>query len=268
MPDRFLVLYHAGCLDGFCAAWLVHKKYPQSEFVAVQYGEPPPDVAGRDVLVLDFSYKRDVMLLMREQAKSLLVLDHHKSAEEELRGLDFCVFDMEKSGASLTLDWLRGIGIGPMSCWLVDYVEDGDLWRWELPMSREVNVALRSYPMTFRQWNLFDDIHFRLQLSQEGTAILRAQQRIVEQHVRFAKEVTIAGYKVLCVNATMFHSDIAGQLAEGRPFGVTWFESADGRRIYQLRSREGGVDVSEIAKRFGGGGHRNAAGFTMDAGGD
>ena len=89
---RPLVLYHAGCADGFCAAWVYWRQNPTAEFIPVQYGEDPPPQAfqGRDVLIFDFSYRRHVLLAIKERAKSVLVLDHHKTAKAELESLDFC----------------------------------------------------------------------------------------------------------------------------------------------------------------------------------
>ena len=84
-----LVLFHGGCNDGFCAAW-IYRRYvnPQSEFKAVQYNTNPPDTENRDVIILDFSYERPLLMEMQERAQSLLVLDHHETAERELEGLD------------------------------------------------------------------------------------------------------------------------------------------------------------------------------------
>jgi len=56
-------------------------------------------------------------------------------------------------------------------------------------------------------------------------------------------------------------SYIAGELAKDRPFGTYYIDRHDGKRQWSLRSRDGGVDVSEIAKAHGGGGHKQAAGF-------
>lgn len=258
-----LVLYHAGCWDGFCAAWVCHRVHPEAEYVPVQYGQQPPDVTGRDVLILDFSYPREQLLQMKAAAKSLEVLDHHKTAQEALAGLDFCVFDMTKSGGRLTWEWFYPHQSSP---WLVDYTEDRDLWTWKLPDSREVNAALRTLPLDFAEW---DKLHYdpgaRHRLRAEGTAIRRAEKVLVDQHVRHAQEITLAGHKVLCVNATMLTSEIAGALAKERPFGVCWFEDAEIHRVYSLRSDEGGVDVAEIAKTYGGGGHKHAAGFRVPA---
>jgi uncharacterized protein len=265
--NRTLVLYHANCWDGFCAAWAFHRADPDAEFVPMQYGDTPPDVTGRDVYVLDFSFKRDVLLTMKAAARSLLVLDHHKTAEAELAGLDFCTFDMNKSGGRLTWEFLAEHGnVHPIAPWLVDYTEDRDLWRWSLPKSKEINSALRTYSLDFDVWDcLHSDPATRDRLIDEGMAILRAEQAIIESHVKNAHETTIDGHKVLCVNATTLISEIAGELAKDRPFGVCWFEGDNNERVYSLRSRDGGIDVSEIAKAHGGGGHRNAAGFRVPA---
>ena len=274
MPRRIVIHHGGACADGFCSAWLFSKAFPDAEFVAAKHGEPPPDVRGAHVYVVDFSYPHDVMARMvRDTGGEFVVLDHHKTAERELAGLEgHYHFDLNKSGARLawefllehgllSLDFLARFGFDDPP-WLVRYTEDRDLWRWELKRSREVNAALRSYPLTFAAW---DSLHARAHwgLVPEGEAILRAQAQAVERHVRNAAEVEIGGHKVLCVNATDLQSEIAGELAEGRPFGACYFDRADGLRVYSLRSRDGGIDVSEVARRFGGGGHRNAAGFQV-----
>lgn len=260
--DQPLVLYHANCWDGFAAAWAFHRVHPDAEFQPVQYGQRPPDVAGREVYILDFSYPREVLLEMHQAAKSLLVLDHHKTAEAELAGLDFCEFDLNRSGGRLA--WERFIDRQPP--WLITYTEDRDLWRWALRCSREINAALRTLPLDFASW---DDLHTdpdaAERLATEGAAILRAEQVLIRAHVAQAAELEIDGHQVRCVNATVLASEIAGELAKDRPFGVVWFEGDNNERVYQLRSQEGGVDVSTIAKRHGGGGHARAAGFRAPA---
>lgn len=265
-----LVLYHAGCADGFCAAWLFHHAFPNAEFVPVSYGQDPPDVTGREVYILDFSYKRPVLEEMIGNAFSLVVLDHHKTAEAELSGLPGCTFDLNKSGGRLAWEYLteRGLLTGSIAAsipWFVEYTEDRDLWRWQLLLSKEINAALRSYPMAFDQW---DEMSTRnhLSLLEVGMAILRAQDQCVQAHVRNAREITLAGHRVLCVNATVHQSEIGEELAKGRPFSVMYRDRKDGLREYSLRSRDGGLDVSAIAKQFGGGGHPQAAGFELPIG--
>lgn len=269
-----LIISHSGCWDGFCAAWLMHTIYPDAEYLWYHHGDEPPtveDVAGRDVYILDFSFDRETLIGLHRASNSLIVLDHHKSAEEALQGLEFCTFDSAKSGARLTLEYILDEALsddeayswtGEHFTWLVDYTEDRDLWKWELKHSREINAALRSYPLDFDVW---DDLSKRVpaRLVLEGEAILRYQQGVIESGVRHAGLALIAGHEVLVTNSTTMTSEIAGELAKDRPFGVCWFEKPDGTRIYSLRSTPTGLDVSEIAKRFGGGGHKHAAGFEV-----
>jgi len=267
-----LVIYHADCNDGFCAAWVAIKALGDADFFPAQYGSNPPDVDGRDVYILDFSYKRDVMLKMAFDAKRVFILDHHKTAEKELEGISlvhghpdegtniYCKFDMEKSGGRLAWEHFFP---GKSSPFLVDYTEDRDLWRHRLASSKEVNAALSSYPRDFAAWDNLGSLGTPLQrLADEGQAILRYQTQQVESQCKNAAEIDVDGHKVLCVNATLLISEIAGKLAEGRPFGASYFIRADGAKVWSLRSRDGGEDVSAIAKCHGGGGHRNAAGFT------
>ena len=284
---KTMVLYHAGCSDGFCAAWLFKQAIPDAEFIPVQHGTDPPDVTGAKVFIVDFSYKRDVMLRLAAQVvHPLVILDHHKTAQADLAGVEGdpgcgggafdITFHMAKSGARLAweylysnamlpADWLTTSNSGyshGVAPWLVDYTEDRDLWAWKLPESREVNACLRSYPMDFQLWDM---LHLRKphDMAIEGSAILRRERQIVDAHVGFARELEIDGYKVLAVNATVLHSEIAGELAKGRPFGAAYFTRQDGRTVWSLRSTDSGIDVSEVARRHGGGGHRNAAGFEI-----
>lgn len=270
MTQRLLILYHANCADGFCAAWVAQRKFgDRADYLPVNYGQEPPVVAGCNVYILDFSYKRPVMEAMRKSALTLVVLDHHKTAQAELEGFGqtgpyeetnvCCVFDMNKSGGRLAWEYFFP---GMPSPWLVDYTEDRDLWRWNLPESRAVSAALASLPATFKDWNILHAEHHSLaRLMQEGKAILRYQSQQIESQCQNAVEIEMDGHKVLTVNATMLISEITGKLAEGRPFGTSYFLRGDGKKVWSLRSRGDGVDVSEIAKRRGGGGHRNAAGF-------
>lgn len=265
-----LVIYHAGCMDGFCAAWLIHRQFPDAEFCPANYGDDPPDCAGKDVVIADFSYKRHVMLSIIDECKSLVVLDHHKTAKGELEGLEGfkcqVTFDMDKSGARLTQEWLcRYTDQSPeyYTDWLVDYTEDRDLWRHKLTFSKEINAAIRVWPLDFDHWGELAELHHG-QLSNlviAGASILSYQAKVVQDHVGFARMEDIGGYRVPVVNATSLISEIAGALAVGHPFGACYFDRGDGLRIWSLRSTPEGIDVSEVARQYGGGGHKHAAGF-------
>lgn len=259
-----LVIYHANCWDGFCAAWVARTALGEIDAVPAHYGTSPPLVDGREVYIVDFSYPRETLLSMRAAARSIIVLDHHKTAQDALSGLDFCRFDMGKSGGRLAWEYFAHIGgwEGMNSPWLVDYTEDRDMWWHRLPNTQEINAALRSYPLDFDLWTRnFAGENPPASLVIEGAAIRRAEQQIVNAHVRNARVIDFDGHKILAVNATVLFSEIASELAKARPFGACWFQRADGKRQWSLRSRDGGIDVSQVAKAHGGGGHPQAAGF-------
>lgn len=98
-------------------------------------------------------------------------------------------------------------------------------------------------------------------LVHEGRAILRYQSKLVDAIAATAREVEIGGHKILAANTSCLFSEVAEKLAQGRPFGAAWFIRSDGKKQWSLRSREGGIDVSAVAKQRGGGGHFAAAGF-------
>lgn len=268
--SRPLVIYHANCADGFCSAWTAHRFFgTRADYLPAQYGDPPPDVTDRDVYILDFSYKRPVLEEMVDACRTMVLRDHHKTAEADLLPLDSWSakanfrFDMTKSGGRLSWEFFFPEEPAP---WLVDYTEDRDLWRWKLEHSREINAAISSYPFDFAKWDAWVDPrnHFSVWcniLSTEGEAILRYQQQQVDNICKNAWEQELDGHRVLCANTPILQSEVAGALAEGRPFGMTFFVRPDGKKVYSLRSRSGGIDVSEIARAHGGGGHFASSGY-------
>lgn len=258
-----LIIHHGfPCKDGFCAAWVLRKKHPDAEFFSGIHGEDPPDVGGLDVIIADFSYPREILLKMKEKANSLVVLDHHADRERDLQGLDFCIFDLKKSGARLA--WEYCFGDKPVP-WLVKYVEDRDLWNWALPDSETINATLGCYPHDFEVWDGLGEMELE-QFLQIGEAVAAYQRQRITEICNHAHEIEFDGHKVLCANTPILQSEVGSFLAKGRPFGVTRSQLDDGRWRYSLRSilEEGGLDVSVICAKFGGGGHPPASGCVIE----
>lgn len=307
-PD--MCIYHGNCADGFTAAWAVWKRFgDEVEYVAGVYGEAPPDVTGKDVVIVDFSYKRSVLEEMAKSAGSILVLDHHKTAEADLsdgglftaiagwRGVMdwgryadnvaidkmenagcriYTVFDMERSGAGITWDIFHPETRRPA---LVSYVEDRDLWKFEIKDSRAISAFIFSHEYTFENW---EDL--RSALDAEGNAPALAGRAIERKHhkdvaelvAKLKRHMVIGGQLVPVANLPYTLTSDAGHLMcrpepglAPPPFAACYWDTPDGR-VFSLRSddQQGGADVSEIAKAYGGGGHKNAAGFRMPLGWD
>jgi len=255
-----VVLYHAECADGFGAAWALWRRFPSADYRPVKHGNPPPDrLRGQRVVIVDFSYGRDQLQAMAEDTKALLVLDHHITAEKALAGLPYAYFDLKKSGAVLAWEWAHD----RPAPWLLNYIQDKDLWTWMLPASREINAAIASYPFDFELWNRFT----QKKLEQEGRAILRYEAEIVSKLAAQAVLVEFQGETVPSVQSAVLTSQIGERLSSDHPFCLIWHDR-DGRRYYSMRSREDGTDVGAIAASFGGGGHMHAAGFSIPFGVD
>lgn len=266
--DNTLVIYHGCCNDGFCAAWVARKVLPNAQFYPACHGTPPPDVRGKDVLMLDFAYKRRVMEALAADARSMLVLDHHKTAEADLTGLSFCRFNMAKSGATMSWEHFRDNIKGGMP-WLVAYAEDRDLNKWSLPFTREINAALTTYPMDFRVWDALERVYPTEEVAAsslvvDGRTALRCHDRLIETVVLHSRLVRMDEHIIRAGNTSVLHGEVAAKLAQDHLFGLSWYKREDGKFMYSLRSREDGIDVSEIASRHGGGGHHHAAGFETD----
>lgn len=281
-----LCIYHGNCADGFGAAWVVRRAVPDVEFHAGVYGNEPPDVRGKHVVMVDFSYKRPVLDEMAKVAASILILDHHKTAAEDLAGLtapfgptwkrhmdnvyqDSCEgvnpsvyaqFDMARSGAGIAWDFFFPNEKRPR---LINHIEDRDLWKFALHGTREIQANVFSYPYDFDIWDKLFDGDPAVMIA-EGAAIERKHHKDIAELVGVSRRMLkIGGHVVPAANLPYTLTSDAGNLmAEGHPFAACYMDTPKGR-VFSLRSREGGADVSEIAKQYGGGGHKNAAGFTI-----
>lgn len=281
-PAPDICIYHANCADGFGAAWAVWTAFPDCEFVPASYGEPPRDVTGKHVLIVDFSYSHNTLQQMARTAQSVVVLDHHKTAQADLGRLPepgqprqmvdigeplslWAKFDMNKSGARLAWEYVFPAEPAPL---LIELIEDRDLWRFQYPETRAFGMWLRSHPFDFCTWEAIAQTLAtdRDSILNEARAIERYFDGQVEAIAQTAYLADIGGEIVPVVNCSpMFASEVGHRLLElysNAAFAATWCEGGYARK-YSLRSADDRADVSAVAKRYGGGGHRNAAGFEV-----
>lgn len=270
-----LILYHSHCPDGWCAAYIASKRYPEAQLIPLDHGAttPPPIVKDLDVLMVDFSLRtREENDALASAAKSFRILDHHKTAQAVLEGAPYATFDMNRSGAGLTWDYLFGIdspnhyisgpGFFPPRPWYVNYVEDRDLWNWKLPFSKQICAYLGTLEFTKEAWDELehfdiDDVKFH------GAGALGHINHYVREAVKQAQTGVFEGKKIAVLNVPYLNcSEIGNELAKTHEVSLTWFERQDGIIQFSLRSI-GDIDVSVIAKQHGGGGHKNAAGFQL-----
>jgi uncharacterized protein len=259
-----LCIYHAHCSDGLMAAAIVQQHHIDVDMHPGSYNEDPPNVSNREVLLVDFSYKRDVLLKMAKQAKSILILDHHKTAEKELVDLPSnvtTIFDMEQSGCGITWGYYFSEYPKPLA---VQLIEDRDLWKFKYPSSKAFHAYTALAPRTVESMAILletDDEDIVAQC-RVGGSILRYADTSIKTLIRisaFPKKVL--GYEVPVMNCPPMWASEAGHImAQNELFSATYYES-DTHRMWSLRSSEDGMDVGALAATVGGGGHIHAAGF-------
>ena len=276
------VLYHAGCTDGFGAAWAIHRhtgdQTPDGEVKYLPQGhsnQAPRTNPEAELLIVDFSYPLETMKrLHRRHEGRVTLLDHHLSARNELEhAMPNCIFDMNESGATMAWEYAktRWKGREPLPE-LLAYVRDQDLWKWEMPLSKEVSAAIESHKYSFRTWDAMTSPDAIEELKIQGVHLRRSSDIMVEKLTANAVVMEIQGYRVPAVNSPSKGSEIGNALLEKypeAPFAATWatVPGPDGttKERWSLRSRPD-FDVTEVAMKYGGGGHPQAAGFIIETG--
>jgi len=289
----------------------------------------PEEAVGKDVVIADVCFTREELVALNEKARSLVVLDHHatnrdkvelvqcewcrgtglsgatldcdppvylsckfcEGARQVRKPLDFCKFDMTKSGAGLVFDHfaaqLQGFlghqgdyrkdmhtfDVGAVMA-LVNHVEDYDLWAFKKQYSREIHAALSSYPFTFEAWDSLMSGATNLNgLIAEGTTLMRYRRELVDRTARNARERQFYApngklYPVALVNSPVLQSEICEALYKDDPdlIACAWcaVETQDGTQYrYSFRSKSpDGPNVADFAGLWGGGGHAHSAGLT------
>lgn len=262
-----MVIYHgSGCKDGFAAATVVHTiRQDMARYIAANHGDAPPNVTGHNVLIVDFSYKREVLEQLRLQANKILVLDHHKTAEQDLRDLDYAVFDMDRSGARLAWDYAYGLSGVPGP---INYIQDRDLWTWKLPNSREFSAGLDQLPQTFEAYTeLFEQDSVFMDCIKVGKVLIQNENRVIDRTLQSASYLPLRVGCIAHVNTNYLMSEVGAKLAlQDVQFSLVYFYQGDKKCfLCSLRSKRGGADVSVIAKKLGGGGNVNASGFNYNS---
>lgn len=266
-----LVIYHADCLDGLGAAWSAFCKLGnQARYIPARYGDDIPDFEpGAILYILDFSFSPKLLVDASAKAGRVILIDHHMTAMEQYD--DFFKmqlppenlsinFDMSRSGCILTWQYFFH-DLKPPKILL--HIEDRDLWHFKLDGTREITTALyERMPITFAEIGTLD----LSELLAVGRIQVEQFTGMVKRIAKSAHSVSVAGRVGLAVNApSLFASDLGHVLAEkSGTFGMIYYY--DGRKQqwnFSLRSI-GDYDVGHLATGFGGGGHKNAAGFTLN----
>lgn len=267
MSTEKICIYHGNCADGFTAAWIVKKVHPDCTFIPGFYQSDPPDLTGKIVYMVDFSYKRPIMEKLIAQAEKFIHIDHHTTAINDMEGFDapnfFTMYSPANDASGALLTWMYFFPEIEVPQF-IRHIDDRDRWKFLLPGTREIQANVFSYEYTFENWDFLVNQNLEDQI-REGSAIERRMAKDVKELLGIVvRRMNIAGYNVPVANVPyQYGSDICYALAKNEPFAAYYYDKENGRE-FGLRSAEDGLHVGEIAKIFGGGGHEHASGFRLD----
>lgn len=303
-PNKYLIVYHANCIDGITAAAVVYKYLIEVEKVdtdniyslAARYDTGFEDTRNTvadykiDILyIVDFSFTKTELFILDDEVNCIYLYDHHKTAFENLCGVDYevredsrevfllssavpnnvnIILDNNESGASLVWRELFDRKLPH----LVGYVKDYDLYCFKHERTKAINKYLKGQDKTVANF-LRLLICFELQgyitaARTTGEIIINYEESLEASLISDGvTSITINGTTGLVVNApTILASSVGHKLAlRSHSFGATWCQLSDGVVQFSLRSNGDECDVSELAGSMGGGGHKNAASFTMNS---
>lgn len=274
-------IYHDQCVDGLTAGWIVSRalamKGVEVEMHAGRYGEPPPEIGERDtVYIVDFSYPTNQLDDLCERADVVFLWDHHQTSLEAVSAWGdgqpknlSTILVKHQSGAQIAWAMLHDrfpfdTQISP----IIDRVGDRDLWNFKLSGTARLFAAMSSRPYTLEAWDEIMETPL-VDLFAEGAAIDRYRTKLIDsalERVQFARIYTRDDVAVVPVVNCGYEigSDVAGRLLDeypAAPFAGYYLDEPT-RRKWGLRSADDRMDVALVAERYGGGGHRNASGFT------
>ena len=270
--DRTIICYHGSCPDGFGAAYAAWKKFGErAEYVPLHRGNDElPDLTGADVYFIDFTYGKEEMDRIASAAGRLTVLDHHEGVRDVVESMEHHVFDNDRSGATIAWDYFHPDVPTPK---LLQFIQDDDLFHFRLPDTRSVLAYLGVNPFTFEFW---DETATALDDPERGEALIATMraygeyfEKLAELAADKAHPVMFEGREVMFATAHPYKpmkSLVGNLLAKAHPpFALVVAAHPEGFGV-SIRG-DGSIDVSEIAQKYGGNGHKSSAGFLIPAGG-
>lgn len=279
--------YHASDMDGWCSAAIIAKytkNYNKEDYIGIDYNRNKitnydiTDIRNEDVYISDISFTEEnkhILLRLVNQGNRVHWNDHHESSliinklYTEIRAIPG-IRDKAHSGAYNTYLYLYGTNATVPA--VIDYVSDWDCFTFKygdttkyFKYGIDLDVWY-TYPLS-TQWSMllnnFRDSGYLSRIISNGEIIYKY---ITNEYRGYCKanifESTIDNYKCAVINRSS-NSLIFGDLYNEYPI-VSAFVFDGEKYKYSLYSSNKDIDCSAIAKKYGGGGHKGAAGFTSD----
>lgn len=299
---KFIIFAHSSCTDGLVAASIM--KYSlqinyqsEPEVIFVSYGKEKEAISKTNinsetiVYCVDFAFNRETTLELCKKANKVYVLDHHKTACENLEDLKshynfYFTYDVNKSGASIVRDFCKQhlnlyshikLNQKEVLNKVVAMVEDRDLWLFRLPMTREFSEYIFAYVKP-NDIDRMTEILFKCKFDQInticklGSTIMYYKDQLIEKKLKSYNPIYInfGSTRMLIINETQpdLVSSLGNALCKQYNIPVCLYNisgSYDGviNVALSFRSMDHLEPVDSVARLFSGGGHANASGCSV-----
>lgn len=266
MDNSIIVFYHVKDNDGLGSAWSAWNKFKdKADYFGIDYHiDYNFDYYNKTIYFLDVCPNTEIIKSLKLNHNHLILIDHHLSSKSKLSLFDDYKFSLKHSAAVLSWQYFFPKKKVPK---MLIYIEDIDIWKLKIPHSREINNALEFYGSDFRRWNkiakALEQSKKRKEYLKIGKIIAQYQDKLIQKIIAKAKLVEFEGKRILVVNSPILVSEIGNALVQKRPpLAIVWSETNQ-KLWFSLRSN-GLCDVSKIAEKYGGGGQKGAAAFSLD----
>lgn len=265
---NIVVFYHGSCTDGFGGAYAAWKKFgSRAEYVPLEHGRPLSVFPQKkEVYFIDIVASEPELMSLIRANRRVTAIDHHITQEKLVKRTQDYLYALNHSGATLAWRYFHKNKKMPR---LLLHIEDDDLFKFKVSHTREICAMLELLPYDFKIWDNFakqlDNLNKRKQIIEKGAHLLSYNNILISDIIEStASHVLFQGVKTYAVNSPIFKDEIGHRLyTKHPPMAIIWSERKDKRKV-SLRSVPS-FDVSKLAQKIsGGGGLKNAAGFTMD----
>jgi nanoRNase/pAp phosphatase (c-di-AMP/oligoRNAs hydrolase) len=272
--EKLICFYHSADFDGIASAAIVHMKYPDCRLYGINYGDEIPWhlIEGEEVIICDFSFEpiQEMMFEAKHIAKSLVWIDHHKTSIEEIEEMEgFKVEGIRLVGvAACELTWQYYMdkpvpfGLKLLASWDVHDMEYSD---HIVPFQYGARGIDELYDPTHKIWNiLFNDMEWVYKTIRKGHTIL---QFVEAEHAKvmqlYSFEHDFLNYRAIMVNRGSMNSKAFESVYNPAKHDImlAFSRIPSGEWSVSIYTDKDDIDVGEIAKQQGGGGHKQAAGF-------
>jgi len=282
---KFYVITHKKCDDGSMSAAIVKKFKPEAIVFPTTYGHEWKELEFNpedSVLFTDFCPEPADLYDLYQRNINFQVLDHHITSQKNLEEYwetnpkeanlikPRTIIDLSKCGATITWDYMNAYAMEARPR-VLDFIEIADLWKWERdPNSKAVTQYIRLITK-IGSWEdmleLLDNFN-EAKAIEAGRLLVKRLERDVEDLYDKADEYKMFDLRVMVANSShgLSVSELGHKLASESKDGVGLVYNIVGKKVkISTRGLDGTTVARELAEKFGGGGHDQAAGAWTDA---